>query len=574
MVVESCEWAALQEHHETVGRHMQMKALFAEDPERFKALSLSAAGLLLDYSKNIVDGRTMSLLFALARSRKVEAQRDAMFAGEHINVTEDRAVLHTALRALGETAQTKGASERAALVEGELRSMKRIAQAVRAGQWIGYDGKTAISDVVNIGIGGSDLGPAMVCTALQGDYGADEGGHLVRTHFVSNVDGCQLAAVLRALPSPASTLFVVVSKTFTTAETMLNASSARDYILAGFEKHRKSCPSLAASGGAESLEGGSGSCLAKHFVAVSTNEEAAVAFGVAPCNIVRFWDWVGGRYSLWSAAGLTIMVALGYDNFLDLLRGAHALDRHFREAPLEANMPVIMALIGVYYNNFWRCQTHAVLPYEQRLARFPAYLQQADMESNGKGTTLEGQLIGNAYETGPIVWGEPGTNGQHAFYQLLHQGTKVVPADFLIGCKTSAEADAMSGGKHHRMLAANCFAQSEALMVGSSGNGDAHKAFPGNRPSNTLVYDRLTPSTLGSLIALYEHKIFVQGVIWGVNSFDQMGVELGKRLATRILGELEGSSSSASPADLAALGGHDSSTAALIAHFLAQRAHA
>lgn len=551
MPVQLNSWQQLQAHYEQEGRHLDMRRLFAENPERFGELSLRLVdpALLLDYSKNLVSGETMRLLLQLAREAGVEARRTAMFQGEAINTTEGRAVLHVALRNTSGGPIRVGGEDVMPAVQAELAAMKRIAEQVRSGAWRGATGERIV-DIVNIGIGGSDLGPVMVCEALK--HFAEPS---LRLHFVSNIDGTHLAEALKGA-QPETTLFIVVSKTFTTAETMTNADSAKRWLL------QRCRPAD----------------VARHFVAVSTNTEAVRAFGIDEANIVRFWDWVGGRYSLWSSVGLSIMLAVGYGRFMELLEGAHAMDRHFCEAPLEANMPVILALLGVWYNNFWGAQTQAILPYEQYLHRLPAYLQQGDMESNGKSATIDGQPI-TTYQTGPIIWGEPGTNGQHAFFQLLHQGTKLVPADFIAGVKT---LNPLGGGRHHRMLLANCIAQTEALMAGKppavleaelARETDpqrrvllrTHKSFPGNRPSTTILYEVLSPRSLGALIALYEHKIFVQGVIWNVNSFDQWGVELGKQLANVILKEMEGgdggSGSQSSPV-------HDASTAGLLAHIL------
>jgi glucose-6-phosphate isomerase len=501
-------------------------------------MTLRLGELVVDYSKNHVDRETISLLRALAKATGVEALRDRMFAGEPINVTEGRAVLHVALR---------NRSGRPVFVNGRdvmpdvtqaLDHIREFSDEVRDGTWTGCTGRR-IADVVNIGIGGSDLGPAMAVSALA-PY-TREGP---RAHFVSNVDGAHIGETLRLL-DPETTLFIVASKTFTTQETMVNAGTARAWFLerAADERH-----------------------VAKHFVAVSTNEAAVGRFGIAPENMFVFWDWVGGRYSLWSSIGLPIAVAAGFDRFDELLEGAFEMDQHFRTAPLDRNIPITLGLLGVWYTSLLGADSHAVLPYEQLLDRLPAYLQQLDMESNGKRVGRQGQIV--PVSTGPIVWGEPGTNGQHAFYQLLHQGTRMVPADFLVGCESHHPI-----GDHHRLLLANCFAQSEALMRGKSeqeareelraqGLDDAaidrlapHKVFPGNRPSTTIVYRRLDPHTLGMLLAMYEHKVFTMGAIWNINSFDQWGVELGKQLARRIDSEL---------ASADAVAGHDSSTIALI----------
>jgi glucose-6-phosphate isomerase len=518
-----------------------LRALFAEDGERFTQFSGALDDLLVDWSKQRVTEETMALLVDLARACDVEARRDAMFRGEAINATEGRAVLHTALRNRSSNPVMVDGRNVMPDVRAVLEQMRVFSEAVRGGEWRGHTGEP-ITDIVNIGIGGSDLGPLMVCQALEPYARAD-----LRAHFVSNVDGAHLVHTLAGL-DPAKTLFIVASKTFTTQETMTNAQSARAWLLAGL--------------------GGDEAAVGRHFVAVSTNRDAVVAFGIDPANMFGFWDWVGGRYSLWSAIGLSIVLYLGFERFLELLDGAHAMDRHFQAAPLEANLPVVMALIGVWNSNFLGAESLAILPYDQHLARFPAYLQQGDMESNGKSVTLGGEAID--YQTGPVIWGEPGTNGQHAFYQLIHQGTRLVPCDFLAAAESQTPL-----GDHHAKLLANFFAQSEALAFGKTaaevrgeleGQGLAadaierllpHKVFSGNRPSTSILYRKLTPYRLGTLIALYEHEIFVQGVIWDVNSFDQWGVELGKVLAGRILPELAGET----PVD-----SHDASTNGLINH--------
>ncbi|OON61092.1 glucose-6-phosphate isomerase [Massilia sp. KIM] len=515
-----------------------MRDLFAADPQRFERMSVEAAGLFLDYSKNRVDGRTLELLVQLAKERGVEQRREAMFAGERINNTENRAVLHTALRAPRDAKLVVDGQDVPADVHAVLDRIRVFSDAVRGGEWLGHTGKP-ITDVVNIGIGGSDLGPKMVVLALR-HYAHPR----LRMHFVSNVDGHDMDAAL-AQVNPETTLFIVASKTFTTAETMMNAQTARAWFL-------QHAPEEA---------------LAKHFVAVSTNTEAIKKFGIDPANMFPFWDWVGGRYSVWSAIGLPVALAVGYGYFADFLAGAHAMDQHFREAPLEQNMPALLALIGFWNRQFLGCTSVSIAPYHQDLNRFPAYLQQLDMESNGKRVTREGEPVDTA--TCPAIWGECGTNGQHAYFQLLHQGTDVTPIDFIAALRPAHEFD-----NHHTALLANCFAQSEAFMKGKTADevradlkqqGLAadeaerlvpHKTFPGNRPSNTILMERLTPSTLGALIALYEHKTFVQGVIWDVNSFDQWGVELGKVLAKKIEAELAGA---AQPEQ------HDSSTNGLIA---------
>jgi glucose-6-phosphate isomerase len=525
--------------HHAVAKDWQMRDLFNQEPERFNRLSLDAAGLFLDYSKNRLNDETMRLLFALARECGLEARREAMFSGAKINSTEGRAVLHTALRApmpaAGASLHVDG-QDVGADVHAVLDRMERFTQRVRSGEWRGHGGRE-ITDIVNIGIGGSDLGPKMVCAALR------EFAHPRLTmHFISNVDGHDLDAVLRRV-DPATTMFIIASKTFTTLETMMNAQSARAWFL------RHAAP--------ESLP--------RHFVAVSTNTEAVKKFGIDPDNMFPFWDWVGGRYSVWSAIGLTVALAIGFDRFRQFLDGGHAMDQHFRSAPLERNMPAILALTGVWYRNFFGASSVSIAPYHQDLAYFPAYLQQLEMESNGKRVAIDGSPLDIA--TCPVIWGDVGTNGQHAYFQLLHQGTDMIPVDFIAALKPGHDLPG-----HHAALLANCFAQSEAFMRGktadevraglkASGAADIealapHKTFPGNRPSNTVLLDALTPATLGALIALYEHKVFVQGVLWGVNSFDQWGVELGKVLAKSIQAELEGQ-----PAPH----GHDSSTNGLIA---------
>ena len=541
---DSPAWQALAAHHRDVAP-LHMRGLFEADPGRFERFSLRACDILLDYSKNRITADTIPLLTALARQADVEGWRDRMFRGEPINVTEGRAVLHTALRNRAGTPVMVEGADVMPEVQRVLQHMKRFSGAVRDGVWTGYTGRR-ITDVVNIGIGGSDLGPLMVTEALK--HYAQPG---LRLHFVSNVDGTHVAETLK-LVHPETTLFMVASKTFTTQETMTNAATAKRWFLETAKDPR---------------------FVAKHFVALSTNTKEVSVFGIDPQNMFGFWDWVGGRYSLWSAIGLPIAVAVGFDRFEELLAGAHAMDRHFATAPLEENMPVLLALLGVWYANFFGAETHAILPYDQYLHRFAAYFQQGDMESNGKGVDRDGRRV--SYATGPVIWGEPGTNGQHAFFQLMHQGTRLVPADFLAPAETLNPV-----GRHHRILLSNFFAQTEALMKGKTADEaraelaaagmDAtarerlvpHRVFEGNRPTNALLFRKLTPRTLGSLIALYEHKIFVQGVIWNVNSFDQWGVELGKQLAQAILPELEG------PAPVTS---HDSSTNGLINAWKAMR---
>ncbi len=530
------------ENHAAMAEDWEMRDLFAADPQRFARMSVEAAGLFLDYSKNRLDGRTLELLAALARERGVEERRDAMFAGERINNTENRAVLHTALRAPRGSKLVVEGQDVDLEVHAVLDRIRTFTDAVRSGEWLGHTGKP-ILDVVNIGIGGSDLGPKMVVLALR-HYAHPR----LRMHFVSNVDGHDMDAALSQV-DPETTLFIVASKTFTTAETMMNAQTARSWF----------------------LERAPEEALAKHFVAVSTNTEAIKTFGIDPANMFPFWDWVGGRYSVWSAIGLSVALAVGYGYFADFLAGAHEMDQHFRTAPVEQNMPMLLALVGFWNREFLDAHSVTIAPYHQDLNRFPAYLQQLDMESNGKCVTRDGDPVDTP--TCPAIWGEPGTNGQHAYFQLLHQGTDLTPIDFIAALRPAHEME-----HHHTALLANCFAQSEAFMKGKTidevrtdlqAQGLApeeverlapHKTFPGNRPSNTILMERLTPSTLGALIALYEHKTFVQGVIWNVNSFDQWGVELGKVLAKKIEAELLGE-----PQPKDAQLSHDSSTNGLIA---------
>ena len=532
-------WRALDAHFPRIaGAHM--RDLFAQDPGRFERFSLHACGILLDYSKNRVNSETMGLLRSLARESGVMDRARAMFSGARINETENRAVLHVLLRDSRESPACEVDDALRVGVEQSLDAMERFSDAVRSGLWHGYTG-ARITDVVSIGIGGSNLGPQMVCRALATHADGP------RTHFVSNVDGVHLTSTLGTL-DPARTLFVVASKTFTTVETMTNAHAARRWLIDAM---------------------GDVSAVARHFVAASTNRPAVVGFGIDVRNMFEFRDWVGGRYSLWSAIGLPIAIAVGMTKFRELLAGAHAMDLHFRDAPLDRNMPVMLALLGVWYVNFFGAETHAVLAYDQRLDRFAAHLQQLDMESNGKRVTLDSKIVDHA--TGPIVWGEPGTNGQHAFFQLLHQGTRLVPADFVLSARCDHALE-----EQHRLLVANCLAQTEALMLGRT-EADVlaeleaagvptrraeslapHKVFTGNRPTTTLMFERLDPYSLGALVALYEHKVFVQGAIWRVNSFDQWGVEFGKALATSIAEELA-SSDDARP--------HDPSTTGLVAAY-------
>ncbi|MFM8812615.1 MAG: glucose-6-phosphate isomerase [Methylophilaceae bacterium] len=537
-------WQALSQHYQEIFPQ-HMRDMFAEDAHRAEKLSLKLDDFLLDYSKQRITSKTLELLLQLARETDVENWRERMFTGEKINFTENRAVLHTALR---------NRSNKPVLVDGKdvmpevnrvLKKMREFTEQVRAGKWQGYSGKR-INTVANIGIGGSDLGPVMVCNALKAFASPD-----LDVHFVSNIDGTHLAQTLQVC-DPETTLFIVASKTFTTQETMTNARSARTWFLqhANDRQH-----------------------IAKHFVALSTNAMAVEEFGIDPVNIFEFWDWVGGRYSLWSAIGLSIALYIGMDNFEQLLAGAHEMDHHFRTAPLEKNMPVIMAMLGIWYNNFFNCETHAILPYDQGLSRFPAYLQQGDMESNGKFVNRKGERI--EYSTGPIIWGEAGTNGQHAFYQLIHQGNKLIPCDFIVPIKSQYQVGE-HGNEHHNILLSNILAQTKALMQGKTSKEAKaeleaqgldhhqimtllpHRVFGGNRPTNTLMIDELTPKSLGKLIALYEHKIFVQGIVWNINSFDQWGVEYGKQIAQKILPQLSSKDS---------ISDHDGSTNRLINYF-------
>ena len=533
------EWQALVAHHDAL-RDRHLRDLFAEDPERAARLTAEGAGLYLDYSKHRVTDETMTLLISLARVARVEARRDAMFAGERINVTEDRAVLHTALRApAGQRIEVDG-RDVVPDVHEVLDRMAAFALRVRGGEWTGFTGRR-IRNVVNIGIGGSDLGPAMATEALQ-HYSERS----MRFRFVSNVDGADVREATIDL-DPAETLFIVASKTFTTLETLTNARTARDWLVAGL--------------------GGDEAAVARHFVAVSTNAGKVRDFGIDTANMFGFWDWVGGRYSMDSAIGLALMVAIGPDDFRELLAGFRAMDQHFRGAPLGENLPVLLGLLGSWYGNFFGFETHAVLPYSQELSRFPAYLQQLDMESNGKSVRTDGTRV--TCDTGAIEWGTAGTNGQHAYYQLLHQGTRIVPADLIGFVNPTTEI-----GDHHDLLMANLFAQAEAMAFGKTRDEviadgvPAHQVearmFEGNRPTSVILADRLTPRTLGALVALYEHKVFVQGAIWGIDSFDQWGVELGKVLATRIAEELM-----ADATDVA--NDHDASTSALIERYRARR---
>ncbi len=527
-------WKALEAHHEKV-RDLHLRTLFAHDPKRGERLTAEAAGLYLDYSKNRITDETLDLLLQLAEESGLRARIDAMFGGEKINVTENRAVLHVALRAPRGTSIIVDGENVVPQVHAVLDKMSDFASRVRSGAWTGHTGKR-IRHVINIGIGGSDLGPVMAYEALR--HSSDRA---MTFRFVSNVDGTDFVEATRDL-DPAETLFIVSSKTFTTLETMTNAASARAWLLGGL--------------------GGDVRAVAKHFVAVSTNAQKVSEFGIDTANMFGFWDWVGGRYSMDAAIGLSTMVAIGPEGFRAMLDGFHQVDEHFRTAPFERNLPVLMGLLSVWYTDFFGAQTVAVLPYEQYLKRFPAYLQQLTMESNGKHVTLEGVEV--TYQTGPIYWGEPGTNGQHSFYQLIHQGTRLIPCDFIAFTKPLNPL-----GRHHDMLMANVFAQTEALAFGKTpeqvkaeGTPDwlvPHRVFEGNRPSNTILADRLTPETLGKLVALYEHSVLTQGAIWNIDSFDQWGVELGKVLAQRIIPELE------SPSEPKL--GHDSSTNNLIRRY-------
>lgn len=537
-LTQSPAWQALQAHHAQLAP-LHMRQIFDDDQGRFKRFSLQHEDLIFDYSKNRVTAETVRLLLDLAHQAGLQSWIENLFSGSKVNQTEHRAALHTALRAPAGTRIEVDGTDVMPEVQRVLEKMRTFSEAVRSGAHCGYSGQR-ITDVVNIGIGGSDLGPLMVCEALK-PYARNN----LRAHFVSNVDGTHLSETLKKL-NPETTLFIVSSKTFTTQETLTNARSARNWLIQALRKEE---------------------AVAAHFVAVSTNLDATGAFGIHPDNVFEFWDWVGGRYSLWSAIGLPIAIHLGMNRFEELLQGAHAMDSHFRTTPFERNIPVIMGLLGIWYGNFFGAGSNAVLPYDQYLHRFSAYLQQLEMESNGKRVDRAGQPVD--YDTGMVVWGEPGTNGQHAFYQLIHQGSRLIPVDFLLPVHSHNPLEG-----HHDILIANCLAQAEALMRGKTEEearaelsaqglqGEAleallpHKVFTGNKPSNFILFDRLTPHTLGKLIALYEHKVFVQSVVWNINPFDQWGVELGKQLAGTILGELRGTSSGAR---------HDASTSNLVA---------
>lgn len=536
-------WNRLEEYHFSF-EDTHLKELFATDRERFQKYSLKFEEMLVDYSKNLVDSEIMESLFELAKECGLKEATESMFTGQKINATEDRAVLHTALRNRSNTPIIVDGEDVMPQVNAVLEQMKAFSEEVISGKWKGYTGK-AITNIVNIGIGGSDLGPLMVTEALK-----PYKNHL-NLHFVSNVDGTHIAETLKKV-NPETTLFIVASKTFTTQETMTNAISARDWFL---------------------LTAKDEAFVKFHFVAVSTNAKAVAAFGIDTKNMFRFWDWVGGRYSLWSAIGLSIVLGIGYENYIQLLEGAHAMDNHFRNSEFNKNIPVILALIGIWYNNFYGAETEAILPYDQYLHRFSAYFQQGNMESNGKYVDRNGEQVD--YQTGPIIWGEPGTNGQHAFYQLIHQGTKMIPCDFIASAINHNQV-----GDHHPKLLANFFAQTEAMMVGktaeqveaelkATGKSEAEiaellpfKVFLGNIPTNSILVKKLTPRVLGSLIAMYEHKIFVQGIIWNIYSFDQWGVELGKQLANAILPELKSDET---------VTGHDSSTNGLINAYKSMR---
>lgn len=541
---QTAAWRALEQHFAQM-KDVHMRDLFAQDKDRFTQFSATFDGqILVDFSKNRITQETLDHLLALAKETELESAINSMFQGEKINRTEDRAVLHTALRNRDNTPIYVDGKDVMPEVNAVLDKMQQFSQRIISGDWKGYTGK-AITDVVNIGIGGSDLGPFMVTEALR-----PYKNHL-NMHFVSNVDGTQIAETLKPL-NPETTLFLIASKTFTTQETMTNAHSARDWFLAAAKDESQ---------------------VAKHFVALSTNGEAVAKFGIDTNNMFEFWDWVGGRYSLWSAIGLSIILSVGFDNFVQLLNGAHAMDKHFTQTPLEKNIPVLLGLIGIWYNNFFGAETEAILPYDQYMHRFAAYFQQGNMESNGKYIGRDGKPV--AYQTGPIIWGEPGTNGQHAFYQLIHQGTKMIPCDFIAPAVTHNPL-----GDHHEKLLSNFFAQTEALAFGKTrevvdaefaaqGKNVAemeyvapYKVFEGNRPTNSILLKSITPYSLGALIAMYEHKIFTQGAILNIFSFDQWGVELGKQLASRILPELENSDTVSS---------HDSSTNGLINNYKAWR---
>jgi len=533
MLTETIQWKKLTDHYQKT-KDLHLRDLFAADKKRAEKFTLIEDEICFDFSKNRVTEETLQLLIQLANSRNLKQEIQRMFNGEKINRTEDRAVLHVALRNTGEQPIYVDGQDVMPGVRAVLEKMKIICEAIREGEWQGVSSQP-IKNIVNIGIGGSDLGPRMVTEALK-YYSMRE----LKVFFVSNVDGTDISEILRGL-NPDETLFIVASKTFTTMETMTNAHTAKEWLLSHFKSEK---------------------AIEKHFLAVSTNKKAVVEFGINPDNMLEFWDWVGGRYSLTSAIGLPIMISIGYDRFMELLQGFHHMDNHFRHTPFEKNIPVIMALLGIWYRNFFNARTHAIFPYDQYLSRFPAYFQQGDMESNGKSVDRDGAAVN--YQTGPIIWGEPGTNGQHAFFQLIHQGTSLIPCDF-IGFVQSLNPI----GDHHKKLMANFFAQTEALAFGKTRTElekenvpdwlIPYRTFDGNRPSTTILIKELTPFTLGQLIAMYEHKIFTQGIIWNIYSFDQWGVELGKTLAKKIIPELD--KNHTAPPD------HDSSTNSLISFF-------
>jgi glucose-6-phosphate isomerase len=521
---QSSIWQSLNQHKKDI-ESISLREMFASDPNRFNRFHIQFNDLLLDYSKHRISEETMNLLMKLAREADIEGWRDRMFSGEKINSTEHRAVLHTALRYQGQKAIISEGEDVMPRVRHVLKKMATFTEAIRSGQWKGFSGK-AITSIINIGIGGSDLGPAMVCQALK-PYGSKT----ITPYFVSNVDGADLAQALEKC-DPETTLFIVASKTFTTQETMTNAFSAREWFLnkASDSTHIK-----------------------KHFVALSTNKHAVTSFGIDPGNMFEFWDWVGGRYSLWSAIGLSIALYVGMDQFEELLKGGFEMDEHFKTAPIEKNIPIIMGLLGIWYINFFHYSSHAILAYDQGLSKLAAYLQQADMESNGKFINRDGEYVN--FHTGPVLWGEVGTNGQHAFYQLLHQGTEIVPADFIMPIQSHYKIG-KNGNEHHKILLSNFVAQTQSLMMGKTYDearieiekqgfeGEdiesfiPQKTFEGNRPTSSILFEKLTPKTLGRLIAMYEHKIFTQGIIWGINSFDQWGVEYGKQIAKKVLPQL------------------------------------
>lgn len=547
-LIQSDSWKALRHHYNEV-RQLHMLCLFDEDPKRFDKFSIQFDDLLLDFSKNRITKETISLLLELARELDLKSEIDAMVSCEKINITEDRAVLHMALRAGSESSFNLNGIDIIPVIHDMLEKMNRLSDDIRNGVRTGYTGRV-FTDIVNIGIGGSELGPMMVADALKPYW--KKGLNL---HFVSNVDGTHLSETLSRV-NPETTLFIVSSKSFTTQDTLLNAKSARNWLVESLDER----------------------AVSKHFIAISTNLQAVKDFGIEPNNMFEFWDWVGGRFSVWSAIGLATEIMIGKENFNELLAGAHEIDKHFTTAPFEENIPVIMALLGVWYNNFFGSQTHAILPYDQSMHKFAAHFQQVDMESNGKSVDRNGNAITD-YTTGPVIWGEPGTNGQHAFYQLIHQGRHQIPADFLIPIETHNPLK-NDLGDHHKILLANFFAQTEALMRGKKETEvyidlkrekltDSqidkllpHRVFEGNRPTNSLIFKKLTPRTLGRLIAIYEHKIFVQGIIWNINSFDQWGVEIGKQLTEAILPELEGAETVRS---------HDCSTNGLINYYKENR---